>query len=197
MKSPALHRSALLRGLCAIVLTCLLVTQPLLGGGVPALAEPEVDNSGISMTLARTTKDELPTGAQNIYEITVDCSYLDGTNREKCLEGGKIAIDGVPEGWKWKIHDNNPAIDHVTSENVIVFKDIGTEGGTFTISFEVTPPNYTTPNKTSWNLTAVLTSESSSDVSSNTVTTTALATPSFTLSKYAVQRSSWVGNTVT
>lgn len=97
MRSPDTLRPAFVRVFFAFLLSCILVVQSLLGGGMAALAEPATPK--VEIQLERVTEDERPTGSQNLYRITVKCAYLNSQETEdNCLEGGRVEIGGVPEG---------------------------------------------------------------------------------------------------
>ena len=197
MKSPALRRSAFARAVFAIILTCVLITQPLFGAGVPALAEPTEPK--VSIALERLTEDKLPTGSENKYAVTVTCEYMDASVSDKCLDAGEIYINGMPEGWSFK-KPAELATNLVQSSDPQLLKTIdgGTQGKTWTYEFVVIPPNHTTPNNTSWELTATLKSKAHEEgLDSNAVPTRAAADKQFSVMKKAVKKSTWPGDTLT
>ena len=196
MRSPDTLRPAFVRVFFAFLLSCILVVQSLLGGGLAALAEPATPK--VEIQLERVTEDELPTGSQNRYRVTVKCSYLNGQESEdNCLEGGEVKIDGVPEGWDVNI-EGNPNLSFTNNgERSFGVKDIGKEGATVTAEFTVTPPNYVTPNETSWVLKATLEATKPEKTwETDVVKTTAVAAQKLEVEKKALQESTWIGDTV-
>ncbi|MCG7443844.1 DUF11 domain-containing protein, partial [Dermabacter vaginalis] len=196
MKSPQVYRHAAVRVLFAMALACVLVMQSLLGGGSGALAEPAKPN--IEITLKRLTDDNRPTGFKNRYQVTVKCEYLNGQESEDdCLTGGVLKFDGVPDGWNFEIGGSDQLSSVNSGRRTANVKTIGKQGATFSFEVSVTPPNYVTPNNTSWDLTANLTSDQlNNPLKSETIHTTAVANRKLKLDKKALQQSTWIGDTV-
>ena len=195
MKSPALRRSAFARAIFAIILTCVLITQPLFGAGTPALAEPTEPK--VTIALDRVTGDKLPTGSENKYAVTVTCEYMDASVSDKCLDDGTIDINGIPEGWTWK-RTGQTYKTRVASPDpqLLTNVDGGKQGASWRYEFVVIPPNHTTPNNTSWKLTATLKSKNHEEgLNSAAVTTTAVAEKSLKVTKKTVRGSTWPGDT--
>ncbi|MCT1867707.1 DUF11 domain-containing protein, partial [Dermabacter sp. p3-SID358] len=75
---------------------------------------------------------------------------------------------------------------------------IGKEARVIETYVKVTPPNYVTPNNTSWDLKATLESESpqGGHWETGVVKTTAVAAQKLNVKKNALQESTWIGDTV-
>ncbi|MCT2026262.1 DUF11 domain-containing protein, partial [Dermabacter hominis] len=196
MKSPQVYRHAAVRLLLAMALACVLVMQSLLGGGLVALAEPATPN--IEITLNRLTDDNQPTGFKNKYQVTVKCEYLNGQESEDdCLTGGVLKFDGVPKDWNFEIGSSEQLSSVNSAGRTAIVKTIGKQGATFSFEVSVTPPNYVTPNNTSWDLTAALTSDQlKNPLKSETIHTNAVANRKLEVDKKALQESTWIGDTV-
>ena len=196
MKSPQVYRHAAVRVLLAMALACVLVMQSLLGGGLVALAEPATPN--IEITLNRLTDDNQPTGFKNKYQVTVKCEYLNGQESEDdCLTGGVLKFDGVPKDWNFEIGSSEQLSSVNSAGRTAIVKTIGKQGATFSFEVSVTPPNYVTPNNTSWDLTAALTSDQlKNPLKSETIHTNAVANRKLEVDKKALQESTWIGDTV-
>ena len=194
MEPPALHRSALVRALFAIVLTCVLVTQPLFGGGLSAFAEPSEPK--VRVSIERVSPEKVLSGAEAQYRVTVNCSVLATEETEKCLGNPTVVIDGIPRNWEWRVGENPNVLDTSRSPRTEVkVGEIGRAGGNLTFDLFVTPPNYTTPNGTEWKLSATVFSDTEEKAKSDSVRTVAEAEANLNLTKESSQKSTWVGDT--
>lgn len=191
MEPPALHRSALVRVLFAALLACLLAIQALFGAATPALAE--ANQSATTVTLKRITANELKTGEENKYLVTVTCSQV---TTQVCVNNGTVTIEGIPEGWRWSITADEDLVEVSKEVPQVTLSDIGAAGASVGFYLYVTPPNETTPNGKTWNLQAILNyGDEGNSLESKPVETKAVAASEFHLYKEPVTPSSYPGGT--
>lgn len=138
------------------LLAAILAVMSLLFGGLSPAAPAQADaNSATSVTIAQVTAATQQSGNQFAYRVVYSCNNLDatvcGTNPSIHIPLGAVApyftssnifVPTTPAMKSWTL---------TNGEIVILLNDLQ-PGASGQISFTMTPPNWTTPDQTTWTL---------------------------------------------
>lgn len=183
LESPSARPLRRLASGIAVLLAALLC--------VSLLASPAAAAPATTIGIQQVGGDTHPSGDDFDYEVAFQCSNVDDPPdpcegvvlRIPLGDAADFAVDvpGLsPDQWY---------VDEATGELVIVLGEVAA-GASTTVPFTITPPNYTTPDGTSWTLTPVADSSNATpstgtlpDPYSSSVTSTATADLNHTVSK--------------
>lgn len=178
----------------------------LLGAGLSVTAVTAAFAVAVGVSIQSTSPTTQASGATFTYQVNLACA---GTNAPTCNDATiTIPLDDTTDisGWDLDVM-GGPAgfiqswsVDPVTKQLVIVLQSSIPAGSSQSIVLEVTPPNLTTPNGTSWSLLPSVSSPDP-DMTDTTAPTpatgTATATVPLTVAKMSDRTFYAAGETIT
>ena len=132
-------------------LLALAASSVLAGPALSAAAAPTT-----AVTIDRTSPSPQESGETFVYEVKYQCSDVDGSS---CSNNVITIPLGEAAGFDVSVSEGFPvASSAVVGTDLIITLEPSVPAGTSsTIQLSLTPPNYTTPNGTTWSLLPVVT----------------------------------------